>query len=71
MSDRIFTTAAGDRIVLDDDATDMLLGPEGEALLQRKADRAQFQAECDAELATRHQEDCLTEWQERRALEES
>ena len=54
---KILHTAAGDRIVMDDDTADFLLGAEGEALLQRKAERAQVEAEAAAELSARERED--------------
>ena len=35
--DRVLTTASGDRIVMDADTADWLLGPQGESLLRRMA----------------------------------
>ena len=54
---KILHTADGERIVMDDDTADFLLGPEGEAMLRRKAGRDQLAAECAAELRARERED--------------
>jgi FKBP-type peptidyl-prolyl cis-trans isomerase 2 len=46
---KILHTHDGERIVMDDDTADFLLGPEGEALLRRKAEeekRTALAAEC-------------------------
>ena len=63
-------TADGERIVMDDDTADFLLGPEGETMLRRKAEeedraahfredeeRAALAAECAFELRARERED--------------
>jgi hypothetical protein len=67
---KILHTSDGERIVMDDDTADFLLGPEGEALLRRKAEaedrvaqfredeeRAALAAECAFELRARERED--------------
>ena len=67
---KILHTAAGERIVMDDETADFLLGAEGEALLQRKAEaedraahfledeeRAALAAECAFELRARERDD--------------
>jgi hypothetical protein len=54
---KILYTADGERIVMDDDTADFLLGSEGEAMLRRKAGRAQLAAECGAELRACERED--------------
>lgn len=57
---KILHTADGERIVMDDDTADFLLGPQGEALLRRKIeadDRAALAAECAFELRARERED--------------
>jgi len=67
---KILTTTDGERIVMDDDTADFLLGPEGEAMLRRKAEaderatrfreeeeRAALAAECAFELRARERED--------------
>lgn len=67
---KILRTADGERIVMDDDTADFLLGPRGEALLRRKAEaedraahfledeeRAALAAECAFELQARERED--------------
>lgn len=50
---KILTTADGERIVMDDDTADFLLGAEGEALLRRK----QLADEVAYELRARERED--------------
>jgi hypothetical protein len=67
---KILTTHDGERIVMDDDTADFMLGPQGEALLRRKAEaedraahfredeeRAALAAECAFELRARERED--------------
>jgi hypothetical protein len=67
---KILHTADGERIVMDDDTAAFLLGPQGEALLRRKAEaddraahfredeeRAALAAECAFELRARERED--------------
>ena len=67
---KTLTIADGERIVMDDDTADFLLGAEGEALLLRKAEadervahfrqeeeRAALAAECAFELRERDRED--------------
>lgn len=67
---KILHTSDGERIVMDDDTADFLLGPEGEALLRRKAEaedraaqfredeeRASLAAECAFEIRARERED--------------
>ena len=67
---KTLTTADGERIVMDDDTADFLLGPQGEALLLRKTEaddraahfreeeeRAALAAECAFELRARERED--------------
>ena len=50
---KILHTADGERIVMDDDTADFLLGPEGEALLRRK----QLADEVAYEIRARERED--------------
>ena len=64
---KILTTADGERIVMDDDTADFLLGPQGEAMLRRKAKREQFAAEVAAELRARALEDA---WEQHLAADE-
>ena len=67
---KALTTHNGERIVMDDDTADFLLGPQGEALLRRKAEaddraahfreeeeRAALAAECAFEIRARERED--------------
>ena len=44
-ADRVLITASGDRIVMDADTADWLLGPQGESLLRRMAHDREYNAD--------------------------
>jgi len=64
---KILHTADGERIVMDDDTADFLLGPEGEAMLRRKAERDQLAAQAAAELRARALEEA---WEQHLAADD-